>query len=165
MPPKDTPKARPWVKILLVASLALNLLVLGVVAGALLSGPRDRDRNPLLRDLGFGPFVTALPKKDRAALTLDLRKKSGPFLANRRELRRSMDEILSALRAEPFDAESFAALIQRQRTWIQERQDLGAAALVARISQMSPTERAAYADALRERLRKGGPKPRKPKQD
>lgn len=161
MDPTDPPKARPWVKILLFASLALNLAVVGLVAGALLSGPRDRDRNPILRDLGFGPFVSALPNADKRALTNALREQAGPFRENRRELRRSMEAILDALRQDPFDAEAFSALIEDQRRWILRRQDIGAEALVARISEMTPAERAAYADSLSERLRKRPPKPKR----
>ena len=54
------------VKIALALSLALNLLVLGLVGGALLSFglPGDRD-DPRLRTLGLGPFALALEREDR----------------------------------------------------------------------------------------------------
>ena len=59
------PKALRYV---LVASLALNLAVVGLFAGmALHHGGFGPDRDGV-RDLGFGPFTEALDEGDRAAL-------------------------------------------------------------------------------------------------
>ena len=60
-------KPMRWGRYVLFGSLALNLLIVGMVAGALFGGHRDRDRNPLLRDIGFGPFVQALARGGQAS--------------------------------------------------------------------------------------------------
>ena len=74
----DAPMKRS-LRWLLVGSLALNLLVVGVVAGALLTGgPHgashtdegdrgDARRDPRLRAMGNVPFVMALGPDDRSA--------------------------------------------------------------------------------------------------
>ncbi len=149
------PKKRlPWGRIVLVASLAFNLLIVGMVAGAMLGGPRDRDRNPVLRDLGFGPFVGALPRHDRVALAAALRREAGPFRENRAELRRQFEAILDALRADPFDPAGLERLVAEQSRRIGERQRLGQRLLLERIAGMSAAERAAYAAALDHALRR-----------
>ena len=69
-----TPNARfRWSKLVLFISLAVNLLILGVVIGHLFLGPPDRPHEMKARDLGFGPFVQALPEKDHTALRSNAR--------------------------------------------------------------------------------------------
>ncbi len=150
------PKQRwPWGKIVLFVSLALNLLIVGLVVGALLNGPRDRDRNPALRDLGFGPFVQALPRADRRALGDALLRQAGAFRENRAEMRASFEAFLGALRAEPFDAVALRRIVTDQQARITERQSLGRQLLLERIEAMNVAERADYADALDKSLRRG----------
>ena len=143
-----------WVKIVLFTSLAVNLLVIGLVVGALLSGPHGRDRTEL-RGLGYGPFVRALPKEDRSALHGALARNAHSFRDNRAELRAQFEALLTALRAEPFDVSEVERVFAEQRDRILERQLMGQDSLLERIVAMSPQDRAAYADALDRKLRRG----------
>jgi uncharacterized membrane protein len=152
----DAPKTRrPWGKIVLFVSLALNLLVVGVVIGAVVNGPRDRDRNPALRDLGFGPFVHALPRADRRELGEALLRQAGAFRQNRAEMRASFEAFLGALRAEPFDPDVLLQVVNDQQVRITERQALGRQLLLDRIEAMTPDQRSAYANDLDRSLRRG----------
>jgi uncharacterized membrane protein len=144
-----------WGKILLFVSLAFNLLVVGLVAGVLLSGPRDRDRNPALRSLGFGPFVSALPRKDQEALRDAMRGEAGSFRENRARIRSQFEAILTALRADPYDPAEVERLVAAQQDRISERQTLGKKILLDRIEGMSPENRLAYADTLATALKRG----------
>ena len=148
---------RRWGRIVLFVSLAFNLLIVGLVAGAMLGGPRDRDRDPALRDLGFGPFVHALPRGDRAEMGRAIKREAGSFRENRAELRRQFEAFLAALRADPFDAAEVARLITDQQSRISERQALGQRLLLERIEAMNASQRAAYADALDKSLRRRNP--------
>ncbi len=146
----STPKSRRsrrWTRIVLFASLAVNLLVAGLVVGALLAGPHGRDRTAL-RGLGYAPFVNALPKQDRHALNHALERNEDSFRVNRAELKARFEELLAALRADPFDSNEVKRLFAEQRNRILERQRLGQDSLLERIIAMSPEERSAYADAL-----------------
>ena len=63
-------------RVTLFASLAVNLLIVGVVLGAVVT--RDRDGGPAdkmraARDLAPPPFVFALEPQDRRALMQDFR--------------------------------------------------------------------------------------------
>lgn len=154
--PDKPVKRRPWGKIVLFLSLALNLLIIGLVLGAVSGGPRDRDRSPALRDLGYGPFVQALARSDRQALSAAIRAESGSLRENRAALRAQFEAILGALRADPFDAEAFNTLVVDQRSRVSERVQIGQDLLLKQIAQMTPDDRAAYADALDKSLKRRG---------
>jgi len=141
--------------VLLIASLALNLLIVGMVAGAVIRGGPG-DRNPMLRGLGYGVFVHALPREDKRAMTRALADQAGSFRRNGRELRREFERFLDIVRSDPLDETELVAAIHRQRARVTERQELGSELLVARIVAMTPAARAAYADKLDRSLRRRG---------
>jgi len=141
-------------RIALGVSVALNLLVAGLVVGAVLrdGGPRDR----MLRDLDFGPFTEALTREDRDALRRDFVARSGGFRDMRAEMRADFNALLAALRAEPFDIDAARAVLEGQQTRLQSRLVLGQDLLLERLAAMSPEARAAFADRLEQGLRRGG---------
>jgi uncharacterized membrane protein len=151
--PAGKPGAGKGLRIALGVSVALNLLVAGLVAGAVLrdGGPRDR----MLRDLDFGPFTEALSGADRDALRREFVARSGGFRDMRDEMRADFDALLRALRVEPFDVEAVRGLLAGQQARVQERLMLGQDLLLERLAAMSPTARAEFADRLEHRLRRG----------
>ncbi|SEN60384.1 Uncharacterized membrane protein [Gemmobacter aquatilis] len=148
----QTPKARfpRGMRILLVASLALNLLVLGGVGGMILKGPPPR--HDLVRDLGFGAFTEALSDADRAALRSDFLRRTPDLQAKRAEMRGDLDLVLAALRATPFDPAALDAAMARQSVRIEARIAMGQALMRDRFVAMSPQDRAAFADRLERSL-------------
>ena len=105
MPTVDpvAPASPRWMRLLLLASLALNLLIAGTGVGMILRGGPP----PVaVRDLGFGPFAAALSPEDRAALRRDWAARSGAKGDGRRALREDIRALLDTLRADPFDADS-----------------------------------------------------------
>ena len=154
-----------WIVVALAISLSLNLLVAGLVAGALLwHGPKHRDggRRLDLDDVGFGPFVAALPPGDRRELARAVAREEGSFRENRDLMIRQFEALLSALREDPYDAEAVRALIVEQQRNVGARQALGRELLLERIEAMSAAERANYADALARMLRRSGKRVHKP---
>lgn len=156
-----------WSRVLLVLSLAMNLAVIGIVAGAALGQDRDGGRLHTLqsRDIGYGPFVAALSEGERRDLGRDLRAAPGPERISRAALRREFETMLAALRAEPFDGAAFEALLDDKRLTLIERQKVGQDAFVARINAMSEADRAAFADRLEKLVRRGPPGGKKPGPD
>ena len=145
----------PWLRIVLVVSLALNLLVVGMVAGAWLRHDRsDAVRHGSLRDLGYGPFGEALSVEDRRDLARDLTGKARDLQANRSRIRQEFQAMLDALRTSPFDAETFEAVTTRQQERLAERQAIGRRVLLDRIEAMTDAERSVYADRLERSLRR-----------
>ena len=147
--------SRGW-RIVLVVSLALNLAVAGMMAGALFSGHHPTGptgtRSP--GTLGFGPFTGALSREDREALRTAYAGR-GPTIRELREAARQEAEAMAAaLRAMPFEPAAVAALLDTQRGRADERFRLGQTLLIERIAAMTPEAREALAARLLDPPRK-----------
>lgn len=140
-----------WVRIVLGVSLALNVLVAGVVLGAALGGgPGDRVRG----DPGAMPFVRALAPEERRALLREMRREGGERLpAARRETRERVGALLAALRAETMDRGAVEALLNAQTAEGAARQALGQKVLLDHLERLGPEARRAYADRLEDALK------------
>lgn len=151
-PPK---KQGRWLKPALFVSLALNLLIVGLVAGSLLSpnGPRHGGDQRALRGVLGEPFVRALPPEERRAMVREIIGRRDAFQEGRNALRERFEGFLTALRSEEFDREEAERLLGEQRLAASTRQDLGEALLLDRLEGMTQEERAAYADALESRMK------------
>lgn len=152
-PPPSTGKgAGPrWIVVALVVSVALNLAVAGLAAGAWL---RDGPGRDLPREMSFGPFTKALSDADRRELRRALGDREPGFRAAREAARAELAAFLDTLRADPFDpaaAESALAAIARRAT---DRLDLGRDLMTGRVLAMSESERKAFADRLERSLKR-----------
>jgi uncharacterized membrane protein len=146
-PPAAAPGAPRWMRILLVVSLALNLLILGAAAGMILRGGPGPQA---VRDLGFGPFAAALSPEDRAALRQAWVASGGG--EGRRATRDEMRRLLDLLRADPFDAAALSAHVARGSERMAGRLQLGMSLIEERILALSPADRLAFADRLEKEL-------------
>ncbi|MCR8725450.1 periplasmic heavy metal sensor [Frigidibacter sp. ROC022] len=149
-----TPPAGRGLRIALAVSLALNLLVVGLVAGAWLGRDRDRRPDTAMADIGLGPFIQALPGDERRAFGKALIERAGNLRQNREELRQQFDVLLDALRAEPFEIDAVRKAIDAQKARLDERLKIGEELLYERLETMSPEERAGFADALARGLKR-----------
>lgn len=152
-PPASTAAARSGrgVKIALAISVALNLAVAGMVAGAFLSG--DGPHKGMPRDLGFGPFSEALSPEDRRALRKAFMDKAPDFHATRDASRAEFEALLATLRATPFDPAALTVALTAIQTRNADRLDLGRSLIETRLAQMSDADRLAFADRLEHGLR------------
>jgi uncharacterized membrane protein len=152
-PPAKTGRG---VKIALFVSLAINVLVLGLVVGAMTHRWRDRDmmQGPALADLGFGPYIAALNDDDRKELVREVLGNAKDFRKNREEIRAGIESLLVLLRAPDFDAAAFEANLKAQSLKLEERRALGIDLFVRRVTEMSPEARGELADRLARFLRR-----------
>jgi len=152
------PRARTGraLKIALGLSLALNLLILGLVAGAILgAGPHGlRDDDPRLRTLGLGPFAIALSREDRAAVVERLDRDA--LRGERRALGGSLGQLRDSLLADPFDRAAAEAALAQSREAITAMQAQGHAALLDQIETMTVAEREVLVARLGRALRRMG---------
>jgi uncharacterized membrane protein len=138
-------------KVALAISVALNLAVAGLAAGAWL---REGPHRGMPRDMSFGPFTEALSPSDRRELRRAFGDRMPNFREARRETRVELEALLATLRATPFDpaaAETAMEAIARRTT---ERLDLGRDLIATRIMAMSDAERLAFADRLEQGLKR-----------
>lgn len=154
------PRLGRRLKIVLAVSLALNLLFVGLIAGAAFRfGGKGGSHGPNLQSYG-APYMRALPREQRKMMSETLRAEG--LMPSRAERRRFYQDVLEALRAETFDPASVEAAMINQRDVVSGVQTAAQNAWLKVVSDMSPAERLVYADALEERLERG---PRRRKND
>lgn len=147
-PPSGGPR---WIKIALAVSVALNLAVAGLAAGAWL---REGHGRGMPRDMSFGPFTEALSDTDRRELRRALGDRAPGFREARQQMRADLEALLATLRADPFNpsaAEAALSAVARRTT---DRLDLGRDLITGRILAMSDAERQAFADRLERGLKR-----------
>lgn len=156
--PAKTPR---WIKIALGVSLALNLAVVGMIAGAAV---RQGDGGGGPRSSGFGayglPYMIALPRAERRAVVRAIKSDQQAGLPDRAARRALYQEVLAALRAEPFDAGALTQALGQQTETTIAVQKVAQGAWLEVVSGMTHAERTAYAADV-EAVLKRGPKPRK----
>jgi uncharacterized membrane protein len=150
-PPAPEAGGSRWIKIALAVSLALNLAVAGLAAGAWLREGRD---GGMSRDMSFGPFTEALNDADRRELRRALGDRAPGFREARREMRADLEQLLATLRAVPFDPAAAEAALATIATRASDRLDLGRELMAGRILAMSDAERQAFADRLERGLKR-----------
>ena len=151
-----TPKMTAGMRIVLFASLAANLAVVGVVAGLYFNRPdMDRDRPPRGRDFVF-PYTHALDEDQRHELGRNLRSRIERQRDTREGFLAEYRTAIETLRAEPFDQDAFAATLDRQGARAERRQKEGQRMLVEYISTLSPEQREVYAQRLEDKIDKIG---------
>lgn len=149
IPPSARKRTPRWVKLLLGASLALNLLIFGVIGGAVVGGKKDGrsyERGP---SSGFMAITRALPREDRRAIGQQLREK-GPAREPRGA---SVDQWISLLEAPEFDLQAAQAMADAQTLRGQERRATGARLTLEHIAKMPIEKRRDIAAKLRKRQR------------
>ncbi|WP_417679094.1 periplasmic heavy metal sensor [Pseudodonghicola sp.] len=147
---RKPPRMRPWLRLLLGVSLALNLAVAGLAVGAAIRfGDRpDRVRPPM--PLGALMF-RELPREDRKMLRdRDRETREGRDARRRAEAA----ELDAALRAVPFDPTPLEAFIARDAARQADFADAMRNAWLTRVKAMTEAERAQYADRLQEALQR-----------
>ena len=144
-----------WMRAALIASLALNLGIVGMVAGAFFKNGGPPHRDAMVRDVGFGAFTEALSKEDRAALRRAFLANAPEFRDGHRGMREDFNDLLAQLRAEPFDPAALRTVVERQQARNSERLVLGQALIIDLLVAMSPDARQDFADRLEQSLSKG----------
>jgi uncharacterized membrane protein len=159
--PKPSSTGR-WLRIALAASLAVNLGIVGVMAGAVFRHGGPQHGATMARDVGFGPFTDALSKEDRAELRRAFLAAAPEMRDSRRAVRADFQDLLAQLRASPFDADALRVVFDRQNARNAERLELGQRLIFDLVVGMKPDARAAFADRLEQSLAKGPKRRDKP---
>ena len=145
------PRTRRGIKIALGLSLAVNLLILGAIGGAMLNGRPDgpiRDRIDLVRTLGLGPLGRALDREDRDQIVARVGQDRAAVRAERTALLNATLAFVTAVETDPFDRETTAAALTLQRDHVHGLQERGHGALLDQLDRMSPAARAEFAARL-----------------
>lgn len=147
---KATGGMKPWLRVLLVASLALNLLIVGGFVGAMAMRGTGHAHHPPRLDSPGGPLTRALSREDRRAIGQEMRKAYGMKRKHRAEQRAGLESLVADLKATPFNPDAVAIRMAQQRDQFGARLELGQKLLLERLTQMTEAERVAYADRLQD---------------
>ncbi len=153
VPPK--PSTSRGLRIALAVSVALNLAVMGMVAGAILraNGPMHAQ---MPRDLSVGFFTEALTPANRRDLLQRARTLTPGSFQDRRAMQEDLAATVAALRADPFDAAMLDKTMTAMIARVETRLDVGRDLLLGFLTDMSVADRLAFADRLEASLAKRG---------
>lgn len=159
--PKPQPAKKPelpWMRILLVVSLGLNLAAAGMFVGTKLAGGEHRNWDRGGADARIGPYGRAFSKEERAKLRRALGGREGKFRDHRKNMRAAAAALVDTLRAEPFDIDAARAVLATQRSAQIALQDEGQELMLDHLAGMTPQARAAFADNLEKGLKRRKPR-------
>lgn len=157
-----------WLKIALVASLAVNLLFVGggIARWYMAQGPERMSRG-LQSQLIPRRFFMELEQPRRAELLAVFRNYDKPFREGRRAVRDQLEALAVALDADPYDPARVNAALAGFTARSEGLLEAGGNAALTLIGKLTPGERKMLAQQLRQRGRpaaegKSGSKPANP---
>ena len=143
-------KPRNLWKILFGISLALNLLIVGALGGAMLRV----GKGPVVKHRASGNlYMRALNFEDKKALRKELFKnKDSPKVIRAKE-HSSYSSAVKILRKYPFDRKAFEDLLDQQTKYSKSRPSSARVVLITQIENMTKEERLIYSKRLEDLIR------------
>lgn len=147
--PARKSRFRRW---LLPASLVLNLLLAGVIAGGVLS--HMHDPGPPHRKFGFGPLEHAVPQQARQKLGPVFERERANMRDAFRELRGARGQMHEAMVKQPYDPDAASRALEEVRDRSAAVQDVLHNLLLSINERLTPEERRQFLDALERPLKR-----------
>lgn len=147
-------RRKRWSRIALILSLALNMLLVGVLVGGALRDGDSRARKDGA-SMSLRPMIQALSPEMRRKIGREIGKNLWKERRrNANTVRVDLAPIIDVLRQEPFDPAALEAAFEQHLARLSNRQSIAQQVYRTHIAAMSDTERAAYADRLEQHLRR-----------
>jgi Spy/CpxP family protein refolding chaperone len=147
------PPRRRWLVPLLVASIAVNLVIIGAaVSGQVWPDHDGRKSSHRSADLMPRSFFRALDDERREELVEVFRARKAEWREERSALSGAAAALADALEREPFDAPQAETAIADHAARSHQLVDLGAAVAADLINSLTPAERRDLAQAIRQRI-------------
>lgn len=138
-------KSRNLWKILFGISLALNLLIIGAVGGAMIR----MSKGPVANHRASGLlYMRALNFEDKKSFRKELFRNKDSRKIGRAKEYSSYSSAVKILKKDPFDRKAFEELLDQQTKYSKSSQRSARLALVAQIAKMTKEERMIYAKRL-----------------
>lgn len=144
---------RRWVGPALLASLAVNIFLVGLISVPLFFEPNDRGFGPPPK--GHGPMMMHnafkdLPKEDRLAFRRAMREKFHKVIPFIRDSQEARDALADAIAADPYDEEAVRAAFDNIERAMISMGEAGRDAMLEVFAKLTPEQRQRVADAMRE---------------
>lgn len=154
--PAQPPRLSRRLRWLLIASLTLNLALVGTAAGLALRFAGKADPGPShARMQSFGPWSGGLEHGDYKAIRRAFNDSGFDFRGEWRADRADRLALVAALRAEPFDDAAVDAVAARLNMRATARMEFGGRMVRDHVLAMTPAARHAFADRLEQSLKRG----------
>lgn len=150
--PTGKPRMRRGMRIILIASLAVNVVVLGLIIGAVFGHSRDDDRRR--PSINLPPHVRALDWEHRREIGKAIRRAYREDGLGARTERSQLELMAVAIEANPFDRATLEAAQVELENVMSRRVGRAREIWLDHVEGMTDEERAAYADRLRHSLTK-----------
>ena len=142
--PTDFKQRNLW-KILFGISLAINLLIIGALGGAL----SRAGKGPMIQHRASGLlYMRALNFEDKKVLRKKLFRNKDSRKIIRAKEHSSYSSAVKILKKDPFDRKAFEDLLDEQTRYSKSKPSSARAALVAQIANMTKEERLVYSQRL-----------------
>ena len=142
--PTDFKQRNLW-KILFGISLAINLLIIGALGGAL----SRAGKGPMIQHRASGLlYIRALNFEDKKVLRKKLFRNKDSRKIIRAKEHSSYSSAVKILKKDPFDRKAFEDLLDEQTRYSKSKPSSARAALVAQIANMTKEERLVYSQRL-----------------
>lgn len=168
MSAENTPKPRMrlWLRVVLVLSLAFNLVIIGGATGVALRFGRFGPPPSHMEEGRGSPMIMALSRDARREMGRSIRKAYRDTANDAGNESGIYADLVRALEADPFDKEALRAARQALESRMSLRREVAGDVWLESISKMGVTERKAYAESMLEILtRKKSWRPRGAKAD
>ena len=144
-------KSRNLWKILFGISLALNLLIIGAVGGAMIR----MSKGPVANHRASGLlYMRALNFEDKKSFRKELFRNKDSRKIGRAKEYSSYSSAVKILKKDPFDRKAFEELLDQQTKFSKSSQRSARLALVAQITKMTKEERSIYSERLEDLVHK-----------
>ena len=141
------PRGR-WVKILLIASLAFNLVIVGLIVGATFGD--HRGNRGLKAPHGIRPYVSAMTEEQRKEFHKRTRHSLSGSLKTLKKFRNGQKAVFDAITAIPYSEAALRAVLDQQRSDISAIMGQFQEELIISLAAMSDDERARYVARMKE---------------
>lgn len=143
---------RRWLGPALLASLALNLFLVALIAVPLIKGPPDRYGPP---PKGYGASMLhgalkELPEEDRLVIRRAMREQFRQIVPHIRETQEAREKLIDAIATEPYDEAAVRAAFDDISKATMMMSDLGRDAMLNGFAKLTPEQRQRVAEAMRQ---------------
>lgn len=153
MTPPSGKQQRRWLGPALLASVAVNIFLVGLISVPLFfRPPHDRDFGPPPRGAGPGMFHQSfrdLPEEDRKAIRTAMLGHFPEIRPHLIEMREAKAELADAVAADPYDEDAVRAAFDKMERAMKAMGDVGRDAMLSGFAKLTPEQRQRVAGAMR----------------
>ena len=152
----SAPKQRRWLGPAFLASAALNIFLIALIAAPLIfhwrpeEGPEGFSEGPPPGPPGIFRALRELPPEEQKLLRQSMRESFRQMLPLLREAREKRKELAKAMAADPFKPDDVRAVLAKMDEPMDQVRKIGQESLIITLEKMTPDQRKHFAEKIGE---------------